>query len=112
MSYLVNSDTKYVTYNGFEYGPSASSKNGVTTFEPLSEADCVEFETRRKGRPARELKFLREKRNALLKKSDWMSNSDVTMSDAWKTYRQELRDITKTYSSMEDDGFEFPTEPS
>ena len=24
-----------------------------------------------------------------------MANSDVTMSDEWKTYRQALRDITK-----------------
>ena len=40
-----------------------------------------------------------------------MANSDVTMSDAWKKYRQELRDITKTYKSMEDKGFSFPEEP-
>ena len=39
---------------------------------------------------------LRNKRNALLKETDWMGNSDVAMSDEWKTYRQELRDITKT----------------
>ena len=41
-----------------------------------------------------------------------MGNSDVTMSDAWKTYRQALRDITDTYGSMSDDGFSFPTKPS
>ena len=34
------------------------------------------------------------------------------MSDEWKTYRQALRDITKTYKTLEDDGFEWPTEPS
>ena len=55
---------------------------------------------------------LREKRNSMLSKSDWMANSDVTMSDEWKTYRQALRDITKTYSSLYEDGFKFPTEPS
>ena len=32
----------------------------------------------------------------MLKETDWMGNSDVAMSDEWKTYRQELRDITKT----------------
>ena len=37
---------------------------------------------------------LRRQRNILLSETDWMANSDVTMSDAWKTYRQELRDIT------------------
>ena len=34
-----------------------------------------------------------------------------TMSDAWKKYRQDLRDITKTYKSMQDKGFAFPTKP-
>ena len=36
---------------------------------------------------------LRIDRNNLLKQTDWMANSDVTMSDAWKTYRQQLRDL-------------------
>ena len=58
------------------------------------------------------LKALRLIRNNLLSETDWMANSDVTMSDAWKTYRQALRDITNTYSSMRDDGFTFPTKPS
>jgi len=36
---------------------------------------------------------LRQQRNQLLQQSDWMANSDVTMSDAWRTYRQALRDL-------------------
>ena len=36
---------------------------------------------------------LRARRNKLLEQCDWMANSDVTMSDAWKTYRQALRDL-------------------
>tara|TARA_R100000458_G_C8094722_1_gene123926 strand:+ start:222 stop:560 length:339 start_codon:yes stop_codon:yes gene_type:complete len=36
---------------------------------------------------------LRADRNKLLAETDWMANSDVTMSDAWKKYRQDLRDI-------------------
>ena len=47
------------------------------------------------GAPARRMANLREKRNQLLAETDWMGNSDVTMTDAWKTYRQALRDITK-----------------
>ena len=58
------------------------------------------------------IQILREDRNKLLADTDWMANSDVTMSDEWKTYRQALRDITKTYSSLYEDGFKFPTEPS
>lgn len=35
----------------------------------------------------------REKRNKLLAETDWSALSDVTMSDAMRTYRQALRDI-------------------
>jgi len=64
------------------------------------------------GKSDRDLAELRKQRNNLLSETDWLANSDVTMSDAWKTYRQELRDITKTYNSIDDDGFTFPTKPS
>ena len=36
---------------------------------------------------------VREERDALLAATDWMANSDVTMSDDWATYRQALRDV-------------------
>ena len=35
----------------------------------------------------------RVERNELLAETDWMATADVTMSDAWKTYRQALRDL-------------------
>jgi len=53
---------------------------------------------------------VREKRNQLLIDSDWMANSDVTMSDSWKTYRQALRDLPASESDPDD--ITFPTEPS
>lgn len=53
---------------------------------------------------------LRKERNRLLAETDWMASSDVTMSDAWKKYRQDLRDITKTATSLDD--AKFPTKPS
>ena len=43
--------------------------------------------------PARALARLRETRNRLLKETDFYGNSDVTMSDDMKTYRQALRDL-------------------
>ena len=46
------------------------------------------------------MNLLREERNILLAQSDWMANSDVTMSDEWKTYRQELRDLPKWHSGI------------
>lgn len=63
------------------------------------------------GQADRDLADLREQRDALLKETDWTANSDVTMSDEMRTYRQSLRDITNTYQSMNDDGFAFPTKP-
>lgn len=36
---------------------------------------------------------VRKERDAKLAATDWMANSDVTMSDAWRTYRAALRDI-------------------
>ena len=59
----------------------------------------------------RALVGLREKRNNLLAKTDWTANSDVTMSDAMKTYRQQLRDATEGLDTVEKvNAYEFPTE--
>ena len=63
--------------------------------------------------PARRMADLRRQRDALLVETDYMGNSDVTMSDAWKTYRQSLRDITS--QTPTDDALSnitFPTKPS
>ena len=55
---------------------------------------------------------LRAARNVKLAETDWTQSRDVTLSNDvdWKTYRQELRDITKTYKSLED--VKWPTAPS
>ena len=37
---------------------------------------------------------IRSHRDNLLQKTDWMAMSDNTMSPAWITYRQALRDVT------------------
>ena len=44
---------------------------------------------------------LREKRNKFLVETDWMANSDVTMSEAMTTYRQQLRDITNGLTTVD-----------
>ena len=43
------------------------------------------------------MNLLRQERTRILSESDWMANSDVTMSDEWKTYRQALRDLPKVH---------------
>ena len=61
--------------------------------------------------PAKKLAMLRLERNFLLGETDWMCFPDSpTMSDEWKKYRQELRDITKTYKTL--DGVKWPIKPS
>lgn len=60
----------------------------------------------------RALEKLREKRNSLLIETDWMANSDVTMSSAMTTYRQALRDITNGLTTVEQiEAVIFPTKP-
>ena len=61
---------------------------------------------------AEKLAELRQQRNNLLQECDWRASSDLTMSSAWKTYRQSLRDITNSYQSLDDAGFAWPTKPS
>ena len=57
---------------------------------------------------------LRRKRKVRLDQSDWTQVSDSSLSPKqktdWATYRQELRDITDTYTSLED--VVWPTKPS
>jgi SMC interacting uncharacterized protein involved in chromosome segregation len=56
---------------------------------------------------------LRQKRNSLLKETDFYANSDVTMSEAMTTYRQQLRDITNGLTTVEQvEAVEFPEKPS
>ena len=62
-----------------------------------------------------ELFDVREVRNKKLMQSDWVvikereEGGSVSNFADWKKYRQELRDITKTYKSLED--VKWPTAP-
>ena len=53
---------------------------------------------------------VREERDALLAATDWMGNSDVTMSSAWTTYRAALRDVPA--QSGFPNSITWPTKPS
>ena len=83
----------------------------------LTDAEIAEKNTREtawnNNALNRALNRLRVKRNKLLAETDWMANSDVTMSDDWKTYRQELRDIPEGKNTVNKcDNAVFPTKPS
>ena len=60
---------------------------------------------------------IRNKRNTLLRESDWTQMSDSPLSDAkkteWATYRKSLRDLPTSNSSASSyDDVTFPSEPS
>lgn len=55
------------------------------------------------------LNEVRELRNKKITETDWWANSDLTMTQAQIDYRQALRDITNTYSSL--DGVVWPEKP-
>tara|TARA_R100000655_G_scaffold41383_4_gene77343 strand:+ start:21402 stop:21734 length:333 start_codon:yes stop_codon:yes gene_type:complete len=46
----------------------------------------------------RKLEVIKQLRLERLKETDWMSNSDVTMPDNIKTWRQSLRDIPANHT--------------
>tara|TARA_X000001388_G_C2204027_1_gene112413 strand:+ start:755 stop:1066 length:312 start_codon:yes stop_codon:yes gene_type:complete len=72
--------------------------NGIET--PLTaeeEAEIVEKNSNA-NRTARKLEDIKDMRLDRLKETDWYSNSDVTMSDAMKTWRQSLRDIPANHT--------------
>ena len=83
----------------------------------ITGSELAELEAREQafndGALNRELEALRFKRNTLLAETDWMANSDVTMSDDWKTYRTQLRDLTNGLDTVKKvEAVEFPTKPS
>ena len=90
----------------FDGGVKDAEGNLITIDESSVTAKQAELEN------AEPLNELRKERNLRLQESDWTQNRDVTLSnDAdWKTYRQALRDITKTYKTL--DTVKWPTEPT
>ena len=56
--------------------------------------------------------LVRDKRNALLKETDFYALSDVTMSSDMTTYRQNLRDITNGIDTVDKaNNITWPTKP-
>ena len=67
---------------------------------------------------AEAMRLLRIERDTRIAKTDWRASSDLTLTDAWKTYRQALRDITTQTPKLGSDyrldltSVTWPTEPS
>ncbi len=66
------------------------------TGDELTELEAREAAWNSKANKLKEIKFNRLQK---LQETDWYSNSDVTMPDNIKTWRQQLRDIPQTYTT-------------
>ena len=99
--------------SGLEWSDSVQTKPTETEINnKISELDAAEA-----------MKLLREERNVLLSETDWMviksQETGVAIPDAWKTYRQALRDLPASSTPTLDANYEldlssvtWPTEPS
>ena len=95
-------------YSGLEWLDSSQTKPTETEVNSkISELDNAE-----------PMRLLRIERDIRIAKTDWRASSDLTLSDAWKTYRQALRDITTQTPKLGSDyeldltSITWPTEPS
>ena len=68
---------------------------------------------------AEPMKLLRIERDIRIAKTDWRASSDLTLADAWKTYRQALRDLPASATpklnseyNLDLTSVTWPTEPS
>ena len=95
-------------YSGLTWLDSSQTKPTETEINSkISELDAAE--------PMRLLRIERDERIA---KTDWRASSDLAISNAWKTYRQALRDLPASASpkldsnyNLDFSSFTWPTEP-
>ena len=102
------------TLTGFDY-------SGITWLDS-SQTKPTETEVNSKIASldsAEAMKLLREERDKRIAKTDWRASSDLTLVDAWKTYRQALRDLPASASPKLNSMYQldltsvtWPTEPS
>ena len=96
-------------YSGLEWLDSSQTKPTETEiYSKISELDNAEA-----------MRLLRIERDIRIAKTDWRASSDLTLSDAWKTYRQALRDLPASATPKLDSTYNldltsvtWPTEPS
>ena len=91
--------------------------SGLTGSDKPTESEIDAEVTRLNN--AEPMRLLRVERDRLLTACDWRASSDLTLSTAWKTYRQSLRDIPASASptldsngNLDMSSVTFPTEPS
>ena len=96
-------------YSGLEWIDSSQTK--PTETEVNSKISALDN--------AEPMRLLRIERDARIAKTDWRASSDLILTDAWKTYRQELRNLPAFASPKLGSDYQldltsvtWPTEPS
>ena len=104
---------KQFAWNGDEYSGLTWLDSGTAPTESEIDAEVTRLNN------AEPMRLLRVERDRLLSLCDWRASSDLTLTDAWKTYRQSLRDLPASASPKVDTNGDldmtsitFPTEPS
>ena len=95
-------------YSGLTWLSSEQQPTKTEIADKIAELDAAE--------PIRLLRIERDRR---IKLTDWRASSDLTLADAWKTYRQALRDLPATATPKLNSDYQldltsvtWPTEPS
>ena len=107
-------NSKIVTCSGIK---SNDITDLITTDESGAEItlDKTELEAEiKKIEAAEPMRLLRIERDRRIAKTDWRASSDLTLTDAWKTYRQALRDLPANQTPVDNklSNITWPTEPS
>ena len=103
------------TWRGMDYSGLSWKDDGTAPTESEIDNEVTRLNN------AEPMRLLRLERNTRLTACDWTQSRDLTLSndDAWKTYRQALRDLPASASpTLDSEGnldmssVTFPTEPS
>ena len=107
--------TMYAKVTGADAGGSAIESNKEADWGTTWEAVVAKRDALIAAEP---MKLLRIQRDIKLAETDWMGNSDVTMSTAWKNYRKALRDLPASADPklvdgrLDESSVTWPTKPS
>ena len=96
-------------YSGLEWLDSSQTK--PTETEVTNKITALDA--------AEPMRLLRVERDARIALTDWRASSDLTLADAWKTYRQALRDLPASATPKLNSDYDldftsvtWPTQPS
>ena len=101
------------SWSGYDYANLTWNSSDTKPTESEIDAELTRLTN------AEPMRLLRVERDAKLAACDWRASSDLTLSTAWKTYRQSLRDLPASASpkldsngNLDMSSVTFPTEPS